>query len=255
VSVLDLVERIAREELVVLLGDVEAPPASGRVAERPSEQALAARLAAEYHGECWTTFAAGIVDEGFAGRALDLYAFSGPWLGGEDSAPGGAAELLHQIADGYAMLSHPVAVSPLPLPLKAFAEVVMRALAIDEWAAALGHPLALDAAEADYQLEHHQDPGTDDRDPDADLAGAVDTAARRQELLAVLCDSPTGRTALQSDGFRGFAVERLAEAYGWSYWVRGEQEGKAAQRLVRMAEAWFAAAHGAVASSRDLPLA
>ena len=52
----------------------------------------------------------------------------------------------------------------------------MRALDLDAWAAPLGHPLALDVAEADYQLEHHQDPGTDDRDPDADLAGAVDTA-------------------------------------------------------------------------------
>jgi hypothetical protein len=254
VTVLDLVERIAREELIDLLGDVEPAPASGRVVDRSSEEALAARLAAEHHGECWATFAAGIVDAGFAGRALDLYAFSGPWLGSEDSAPGGAAELLHQIADGFAMLSHPVEVSPLPLPMKAFAEVVMRALAIDAWAAALGHPLELDAAEADFQLEHHQDPGTDDRDPDADLTGAVETAARRHELLEVLCDSPTGRTALQSDGFRGFAVERLAEAHSWSYWVRGDEEGKAAQRLVRMAEAWFLAAHGAVASSRDVLL-
>ena len=253
-TVLDLVERIARDELIALLGDVEPPPASGRAAERPSEEALAARLAAEHHGECWATFAAGIVDEGFAGRALDLHAFAAPWLDGDGDGDGvaGAAELLQQIADGYAMLSHPVAIAPLPLPLKAFAEVVMRALAIDAWATSLGHPLELDAAEADYQLEHHQDPGTDDRDPDADLDDAVETGARRHELLEVLCDSATGRTALQSDGFRGFAVERLAEAYGWSYWVRTDDEGKAAQRLVRMAEAWFVAAHGAVASSRDI---
>jgi hypothetical protein len=252
VTVLDLVERIAREELIELLGDVEPPPASGPEPERSTEEELAARLAAEHAGECWATFAAGIVDEGFAGRALDLHAFARPWLDNDDERPAGAAELLMQIADGYAMLSHPVAVSPLPLPLKAFAEVVMRALVIDGWAAALGHPLALDVAEADYQLEHHQDPGTDDRDPDADLDGAVETAARRHELLTVLCDSPTGRTALQSDAFRGFAVERLAEAYGWSYWVRGEDEGKAAQRLVRMAEAWFIAARGAASSSRDM---
>lgn len=250
-TVLDLVERIAREELIELLGDVEPPPPAGAARERSSEEELAARLAAEHHGECWATFAAGAVDEGFAGRALDLYAFAMPWLGG-DSAATGAAELLIQIADGYALLSHPVQTAPLPLPLKAFAEVVMRALAIDRWAAALGHPLALDVAEADYQLEHHQEPGTDDRDPHADLDGAVEAAARRHELLAVLCDSPTGRTALQSDGFRRFAVERLVEAYGWSYWVRTEDEGKAAQRLVRMAEAWFIAAHGAAASSRDV---
>ena len=43
-----------------------------------------------------------------------------------------------------------------------------------------------------------------------------------------------------------------SEAHGWSYWVRTEDEGKAAQRLVLMAEAWFVAAHGAVTSSRDL---
>jgi hypothetical protein len=251
VSVLDLVERIAREELIELLGDVTPPPAVGRVLERPSEEDLAARLAAEHHGECWATFAAGAIDPGFAGRALDLYRFSTPWLPGDGPAAG-AAELLRAIGDGYALLSHPVGVQPLPLPIKAFGEVVMRALKIDDWAAALGHPLGLDVAEADYQLEHHQDPGADDRDPDADLDGAVGVAVGRHELLEVLCDSPTGRTVLQSEGFRGFAVERLAEARAWSYWVRTPEEGQAVQRLVLMAEAWFVAAHGAVRSSRDL---
>lgn len=252
-TVLDLVERIACEELVELLGDVEPPPAAGPARERPSEEELAARLAAEHHGECWATFAAGTVDPGFAGRALDLYAFAGPALDDDSgTAAAGAAELLIQIADGYALLSQPLAVAPVPL--KVFHEVVMRALAIDAWAAALGHPLELDAAEADYQLEHNQNPGTDDRDPDADLDGAVATAARRHELLCVLCDSPTGRTALQSDGFRRFSVERLADAYAWSYWVRTQAEGKAAQRLARMGEAWFRAAHGAAASSRDVDL-
>jgi hypothetical protein len=248
VTVLDLVERIARSELIELLGDVE-PPAEPAPRPRAGEEELAARLAAEHHGECWTTFASGIVDPGFAGRALDLYAFSAPWLGGDGPATG-AAELLRQIGDGYALLS--LATNAAPLPLKAFAEVVMRALKIDAWAAALGHPLALDVAEADYQLAHNQDPPADDRDPDADLAGAVDAARRRHELLAVLCDSPTGRTALQSDGFRRFAVARLAEARAWSYWVRSEDEGKAAQQLELMAQAWFIAAHGAVRSSREL---
>jgi hypothetical protein len=250
-SVLGLVERIEREELVALLGDVTPPPAATPPLERPGEEELAARLAAEHDGECWATFAAGAVDPGFAGRALDLYAFSAPWLDGDGPAAG-AAELLRQTGDGYALLSHPVAITPLPLPLKAFAEVVMRALGIDAWAAALAHPLELDVEEADYQLAHHQDPGTDDRDPGADLDGAVDVAARRHEVLEVLCDSPTGRTVLQSDGFKAFAVERIAEARGWSYWVRTPEEGQAAQRLVLMAEAWFVAAHGGVRSSRDV---
>ena len=57
---------------------------------------------------------------------------------------------------------------------------------------------------------------------------------------------------LQSDGFRRFAVERLAEARTWSFWVRTPEEGQAVQRLVLMAEAWFIAAHGGVTSSRDL---
>jgi hypothetical protein len=251
VAVLDLVERIAREELIALLGDVEPPPAPAPVAGRPREEALAARLAAEHHGECWATFAAGTVDEGFAGRALDLYAFSAPWLT-DDGAAGGAAELLRQIGDGYALLSHPVAQSALPLPLKVFGEVVMRALSIDTWAAALGHPLELDVAEADYQLEHRED--ADDAGPGADFDGAVETAARRHELLVVLCDSPTGRTVLHSEGFRGFAVERLAEARCWSYQVRTPEEGQAVQRLVLLAEAWFIAAHGGVTSSRDATL-
>jgi hypothetical protein len=253
VSVLDLVERIARDELVELLGDVTPPPDNAPVLVRGSEEELAAQLAAEHHGECWATFAAGIASAGYAGRALDLYRFTTPWLPGDERSPApGAAELLRQIGDGYAMLSHPVDTSPLPLPLKVFAEVVMRALGIDAWAAALGHPLELDVAEADYQLEHHHDPGTDDRDPDADLAGAVDTAARQYELLEVLCDSATGRTALQSEGFRRFAVERLVAGHTWSFWVRTAEEGKAAQTLVLTAQAWFVAAHGAVQSSRDL---
>ncbi len=251
-SVLDLVERIARDELVALLGDVTPPPADPPVLVRTTEERLAAQLAAEHHGECWQTFAAGAVSEAFAGRALDLYLASTPWLPDDNDPAEGAAELLRLIGDGYAMLSHPVDTSPLPLPLKVFAEVVMRALGIDAWAAALGHPLELDAAEADYQLEHHQEPDTDDRDPDADLAGAVDAAARQFELLEVLCDSPTGRTALQSEAFRRFAVEQIVAGHAWSYWVRTDEEGKAAQRLVRIAEAWFVAAHGAVASSRNL---
>jgi len=252
VSVLDLVERIACEELIELLGDVTPAPAERRVLERSSEEELAARLAAEHHGECWATFAAGAIDPGFAGRALDLYRFSTPWLPGDGPAAG-AAELLRAIGDGYALLSHPVGIQPLPLPIKAFGEVVMRALKIDDWAAALGHPLGLDVAEADYQLERRDDdPATDDREADADLDGAVDVAVRRHELLEVLCDSPTGRTVLQSERFRGFAVERLAEARTWSYWVRTPEEGQAVQRLVLMAEAWFVAAHGGVESSRDL---
>ena len=110
----------------------------------------------------------------------------------------------------------------------------MRALGIDAWAAALGHPLELDAAEADYQLEHHQDPGTDDRDPDADLDGALDTATRQFELLEVLCDSPTGRTALQSEAFRRFAVEQIVAATAGPSGCEPTTRASAAQRLVRM---------------------
>jgi hypothetical protein len=68
----------------------------------------------------------------------------------------------------------------------------------------------------------------------------------------VLCDSPTGRTALQSEGSQRFAVEQLAAARAWSYWVRVPHEGEAAHGLELMAEAWFIAAHGDVKSSRDL---
>ena len=249
-SVLDLVERIARDELTELLGDVQTPPAEPPVRRRGTEEELAAQLAAEHHGECWTTFAAGVVDAGFAGRALDLYRFTTPWLPGEDRSPtAGAAELLRQVGDGYAMLSVPVDRQPLPLPMKPFGDIVMRALGIDAWAAALGHPLELDAAEADYQLEH---PEPAPRDEDADFAAAIETAERRFELLEVLCDSPTGRTALGSEAFQRFAVERLVAGRAWSFWVRTPEEGAAVQRLVLMGEAWFIAAHGGVSSSRDL---
>jgi hypothetical protein len=250
VSVLDLVERIARDELVELLGDVESPPESAPAAERATEEELAAQLAAEHHGECWETFATGVAHPRYAGRALDLYRFTTPWLPGEDRSPtAGAAELLRQVGDGYAMLSHPVDRNPLPLPMKAFGDVVMRALAIDAWAAALGHPLELDVAEADYRLEH---PDPAERDEDADLGAAMETATRRFELLEVLCDSPTGRTVLQSEAFQRFAVERLVAGRAWSFWVRSPEEGAAVQRLVLIGEAWFIAAHGGVTSSRDL---
>ena len=225
-SVLDLVERIARDELVELLGDVTPPPADPPVLVRGTEEQLAAQLAAEHHGECWETFAAGAVSEAFAGRALDLYHASAPWLPDDD----GPAEVRPRCCARSATATRcsriPSTRTRCRCPLKVFAEVVMRALGIDAWAAALGHPLELDAAEADYQLEHHQDPDTDDRDPDADLAGAVDTATRQFELLEVLCDSPTGRTALQSEGFRRFAVEQIVAGHAWSFWVRPNRRAK-----------------------------
>jgi hypothetical protein len=250
VSVLDLVERIARDELTELLGDVQPPPAEPPVRERGPEEELAAQLAAEHHGACWETFAAGVADPGFAGRALDLYRSTTAWLPGEERSPtAGAAELLRQIGDGYAMLSVPAGDVPLPLPMKAFGEVVMRALGIDAWAEALGHPLDLDAVEADYLLAN---PETPERNETADLGAALETATRRFELLEVLCDSPTGRTALQSEAFQRFAVERLVAGRAWSFWVRTPAEGAAAQRLVLMGEAWFIAAHGDVTSSGDL---
>jgi len=243
VTVLDLVERIARTELVELLGDVE-PPSEPAPLPRCDEGALAARLAAEYQGECWATFAAGAVDAGFAGRALDLFAISAPWLGGDGPAVG-AAEVLREIGDGYALLSHPAGEEPLPLPVKPFSEVVIRELGIEAWAAALGSPLEVP--------EHHVTGGEPEpRDEAFDLAAAVGEAERRHELLAVLADSPTGRTALQSDGFRRFAGTQLAAARRWTDWVRSPEEGIQVQRLILMAEGWFIAAHGAVASSREL---
>jgi hypothetical protein len=239
--VLALVERIEREELIDLLGDVEPPPPEAPVA-RGAEEPLAALLVAEHRGECWETFAAGGVSPAFAGRALDLFRFTRPWLTGEDPARA-AAELLRQIGDGYALLSHPV--EPRPLPNRLFAEVVIRELGVDRWATALGHPFQVPAIEV-------SDAEPEPRDETLDLGAAVATAIRRHELLEVLADSPTGRTALRSEGFQRFAVEQLAAARTWAYWVRTAEEGAEAQRLVLMAEAWFTAAHGGVKSSRDL---
>ena len=149
------------------------------------------------------------------------------------------------------MLSHPVASSPLPLPLKAFGEVVMRALAIDAWAAALGHPLELDVAEADYQLEHRRGPRmTGSRTP-------TSTARSRPPRAATSCSTScaTPRPAAPRCRATASGASRSSGSprrRAWSFWVRTPEEGQAVQRLVLMAEAWFIAAHGGVTSSRDL---
>ena len=225
------------------------PPARGPASgpRRPSSPRGSPRSTRASAGRCSSK---AVVSAAHAARALELYRFTTPWLPADDtSAPGGAAELLRHIADGYAVLSHPVETAPLPLPQREFGEVVMRALEIDAWAATAGHPLALDVAAADQQLDQNPTPGTEDRDPalEGELAAAVATAARQHELLEVMCDSATGRTALQSEGFRRYAVDKLVAARGWPYWVRLPHEGVAAWVLGALAETWFVAAHGEIA--------
>jgi hypothetical protein len=244
-----------RAELAEILGDVSEPVPMGdhRRAAPGTESELAARLAQEHHGDCWTVFAQERVAESLAQRALDLYRYTTAWLDCLQDTPAqpaaAAAELLRHIGDGFAMLSQPHGGGPLPLPLRAWMETAIRALGVDAWAAGLGHRLEVDVASADDQLAHHQHPGTEDRDADRQLAPAAIGAISQYELLELLCDSRAGRTALRTEPLRRFAVARIVTARRWEDWIRVPCEGVVGAAMLRVGQAWFVACYGEIASS------
>src|SRR4051812_16626574 len=98
-----------------LWGDGEDPGPDPARADEPSDEELAALLAATYRGDCWEWFGAPDADrphEHLADRAVDLFRPTAPVIDGDEEldleAPRiAAAFLIRSIADGYALLSRP----------------------------------------------------------------------------------------------------------------------------------------------------
>ena len=81
------------------------------------------------------------------------------------------------------------------------------------------------------------------------------TAAYTHELVALACDSPTGRQALRDVRFGQRAAHQISEARRWvrqaTFHMPPEAAGAAIASLL-INQAFFVASHGAVSSSGDL---
>ncbi len=264
----------ARDQLVAVLGDVATPAASDSalaVSGTGTEAELAAAFTQAFEsGDCWRWFAADSEEPArglMVDRALELYRLTEQWLTpGEDRpiAAQAAASWLRDIADGYAMLACSWSAADrdsLPLPRRAEdqrAELIRR-FGIDEWAAELGHPLApSEPAEAVGKAEAGEQP----LEPAS--AEPVESARRflphflsaafNYELLAVLCDSPSGREVLKNEDFRLYSSREISHARKWTRWLWPCQEdgSEAALASVLIAEGWFIASWGTASSSASL---
>jgi tetratricopeptide (TPR) repeat protein len=262
-----------RAELVGLLGDVGKTTAdSGRSQPRGAPEAELAAVFADVlnRGDCWRTFE-GAGEERpqvMAERAIELYRLTEPWAlpTGEQSGLAAhlAASMLRDIADGYAMLaspSTPAERSALPLPQRGENQrtQLIRRFGVDGWAADLGHPLALPesaehvepTAAPEQQLEQARSLALESA---SSFARFFLVAAHTHDLLVVLCDSPTGRDALQDQHVRSHATRQIADARKWVRRLMPHLGGAAGATAasVLIAQAFFLASHAKVSSSADL---
>ena len=260
----------ARDQLSAILGDVREPGSGAPHSGAPaiSERELAATLTQVINGgECWRWFEA--TDEEpptdtMAQRATELYRLTEPWaladVGAEGDAAQFVASMLRDIADGYAMLTRPLTPEQrraLPLPQRAESKrtQLIRTFGVDDWAAERGYPLlhtepAGDAHDARSRDEQSHD--VDGTTQDAFLRFFL-TSAYRHDLLALVCDSPSGRQALRTLGQH--AAQRISEARRWVAQVTPHMPPEAAGAAITallMAQGFFSAAHGAIASSAEL---
>jgi tetratricopeptide (TPR) repeat protein len=257
------------EQLTELLGDVVTPPVSPCRTDQLPEAQIAARLAELWNSEPWIEFVTASDDDetlaSMAGRALDIYRETSGWLSGlmpsyisdaHDGPAVGAVLLLRQFADGYALLARrwsQSARAQLSLPSQLLMESAMREADVPEWAEEHGHPLVLSERE-----ELGEDLVEDMRREGEKLEPAIATTflvyVRLYELLEVLCDSPTGHAAMQTRELKSSACQRLAESRssaGWVWTCLEDAIGVGTAQL-QIAEAYFVATHGAVATSREL---
>lgn len=262
----------ARDQLTASLGDVcELSLGDARSgAHATSERELAAIFAEVFNGgECWRWFEE--TDEqpptdAMAERAIELYCLTEPWALADDAATGDASQfaagMLRDIADGYAMLTRQLTVEErraLPLPQRAESkrEQLIRAFGADDWAAEHGYPLLLtepagDVEDAASCEEQSRDVGGWSQD--AFLRFFL-TLAYRHDVLAPICDSPTGRRALTDEYFGQHAAQQISEARRWVGQVKLHMPPEAAGAAVTallMAQGFFLASQGAVASSAEL---
>jgi tetratricopeptide (TPR) repeat protein len=246
--------------LRVMLDDIQDAQRPAPRPKRCPEELLAQELAAAMSADLWFEFLAGVADDDatrarMGARAVELFELASPWLDatGDDQAiePSVAAALLRDIANGHAVMSRwwpPENRAQLPLPLRALAEHAIHGFGLEDWAAELGHPLALDDDQDPEDPPRGQTADSDEDDHLTDglarvVAGALDT----YDLLAVLQHSPAGRAALRTGRLREWTAWRVSDALSWAVWVNGRDERVmvAAAVMSFIAEAWFRAAHSA----------
>jgi tetratricopeptide (TPR) repeat protein len=252
-------------QLAESLGDVTVPSsAPPRPRSEPlAEEEIAALLAELYRGDCWMEFATSGDDPSslavMESKALALYQRTAAWLAQTEAwdAPAlGAVTLIRQIADGCALLARRWSKSwraKLSLPSSLLLEFAMQRFGIAEWAVEQGHPLQLsdstELAEELIQSEHERGETSD-----PDLASAFIASVRHYEMLAVLCDSPSGPAALHIPELKSFASARINDARqsaGWVWQQEEEAAGVAAARIF-IAQAYFVATHDTVPTSNDI---
>jgi hypothetical protein len=166
--------------------------------------------------------------------------------------------MLRDIADGYAMLTPQLTSEQrraLPLPQRAESKraQLIRTFGADDWAAEHGYQVLLtepagDVDDAGTCAEQSRDVGGWTQD--AFLRFFL-TSAYRHDLLALACDSPTGRAALRED----YAAQHISEARRWTRQVTLHMPPEAAGAAVTallMAQGFFVASCGAISSSAQL---
>ncbi len=257
--------RDLRGQLTEVLGDVLDPPLDDPAPETepPPESHLAAVVADIVSGgEWWACFESTEQTQPLtvmAQRASELYQLTEPWVfpASEEFSftTCAAAGLVRGIADGYAQLARAWQASERPvllLPRRTEEWIAqVRDLHIDEWAAEHGHPLTL--PEPTPRLE---DIGVDapqtsaslieDQFSPENLVRFFLTMAYRYELLAVLNDSPTGRTSIKkSTALKDDACWQLLNAMKSLHWLMRtrENDAGAAAACVYIAQQLFLAAH------------
>jgi hypothetical protein len=201
-----------------------------------------------------------------ANRALELYRETAGWLTGHiaaelsdsDGPAIAAAWLVRHFADGYALLARrwdPPARNQLSLPSQLLMELAIGQGGVAEWAEAQGHPLELpdspDLAEEFVEDNRRQ---IEDFDWEAQIAPSFLAYVHLYEMLLMLCDSASGRAALQDHSLKDWACRRLSDSRTTAGWVGQQLEdaaGVAATRIL-IAEAYFVATHGAAGSAHSL---
>ena len=260
----------ARDQLTAVLGDVGDPSLpQNRPGARPtSERELAANFAEVVNGgDCWQWFDA--IDEepprdAMAQRAIELYRLTEPWALADDDSAGGAAQfaagMLRDIADGYAMLTRPLTADQrraLPQRAESTRAQLIRTFGADVWADEHGYPLLLPEPDEDTEnanLCEGQPPQAGGWTPEAFLRFFL-TAAYTHDLVALACDSPTGRQALRDVRFGQRAAQQISEARRWARQVTLHMPPQAAGAAIAsllINQAFFLASHGAVPSSAQL---
>jgi len=229
------------------------------------EEEIAGLFAELHNGDVWLQFATCGDDETtrrtMAERALELYGKTQTWLasatGSLDTPAGAAASVIRGIADGYALLSKSwgsTSRNSLSLPSQLLGEAGLREVGLDTWAAAMGHPLEFSAPE-DLAEDFVQDQREMTEQLDApDLAGIFVGYMRQYEMLEILCDSPSGRAALQNDALMSYSVARINETRELVAWIWQQLDDAIglAAALLYIAEALFVATHTDIGSSGEL---